>query len=375
MLGQLAAGWAQSGHEKTYSARGKTVVSIRGDQFYINGKPTYPGRYWKGHKVEGLLINARMVQGIFDDLSPTPAPEFAYADTKRWDAERNNREFVAAMPLWYKQGLNAFTLNMQGGSPYGYGNKAAQNPGYHPDGSLMQLYMQRLDKILKEADRLGMVVILGLFYFGQDQHLQNERAVINATLNLTDWILQRGYQNVLIEATNETGHKTYDHSILMPDRINEIIALVKSREHKGRRLLAGTSFLGRVVPTSNVVKASDFLLLHGNGAHSPGQIQEQIDSTRKVEGYRTMPIVNNEDDHYDFDKSENNLLTAIKNYVSWGYFDFRRKDEADLAEGYQSIPVNWGISSERKKAFFNAVKEITGGHGPSMRKQTKSINK
>ena len=27
-------------------------------------------------------------------------------------------------------------------------------------------------------------------------------------------------------------------------------------------------------------------------------------------------------------------------------------------EGYQSVPVNWGISSERKKAFFSILKEI-----------------
>ena len=27
-------------------------------------------------------------------------------------------------------------------------------------------------------------------------------------------------------------------------------------------------------------------------------------------------------------------------------------------EGYQSVPVNWGISSDRKRGFFNKVKEI-----------------
>ena len=29
-------------------------------------------------------------------------------------------------------------------------------------------------------------------------------------------------------------------------------------------------------------------------------------------------------------------------------------------EGYQSVPVNWRISSERKRGFFNLLKEITG---------------
>src|SRR5215207_8395369 len=44
-----------------------TEVSIRGDSFLIGGKPTYAGRTWRGHSIEGLLLNTRMVQGIFDD--------------------------------------------------------------------------------------------------------------------------------------------------------------------------------------------------------------------------------------------------------------------------------------------------------------------
>jgi len=28
--------------------------------------------------------------------------------------------------------------------------------------------------------------------------------------------------------------------------------------------------------------------------------------------------------------------------------------------GYQSVPVDWGINSARKKAFFALLKEITG---------------
>ena len=45
----------------------QTAVSIAGDAFYINGNITYPGRFYNGHKVEGLLLNSRMVQGVFDD--------------------------------------------------------------------------------------------------------------------------------------------------------------------------------------------------------------------------------------------------------------------------------------------------------------------
>ena len=98
----------------------KTAVAIVGEEFHLNGKPTYAGRVWNGKNLQGLLMNARMVQGIFDDLNPETVGRWAYPDTKRWDAERNTREFLAAMPEWRRHGLLAVTLNLQGGSPQGY---------------------------------------------------------------------------------------------------------------------------------------------------------------------------------------------------------------------------------------------------------------
>jgi len=340
----------------------QTVVEIKKNQFYINGKPTYEGRYWKGNKIEGLLINSRMVQGIFDDLNPDNFGEFAYPDTQKWDAERNNNEFIATMPLWRENGMNSFTINMQGGSPYGYGNRKCLNPGFNPDGSLMKPYMKRLDKILKKADELHMVVILGIFYFGQDQNIKDEAGIINATDNLINWLFKKGYKNVIIEIANECDlGKEYDHDIIAPERIVELIDRVKNNKQKGYRYLVSTSFSGKVVPTDNVVKASDFILIHGNGADTPAVIQGLIDKTKQLPSYRSMPIVINEDDHFNFEKETNNFIVAIQNYVSWGYFDFRKKGETDFKDGYQSMPVDWGINSERKKGFFKLAKEITGG--------------
>ena len=71
------------------SSQTGTEVSIRGDRFYINGKPTYEGRVWNGNKVEGLLLNSRMVQGTFDDENPETRILFAYPDTRECSADRN----------------------------------------------------------------------------------------------------------------------------------------------------------------------------------------------------------------------------------------------------------------------------------------------
>jgi hypothetical protein len=336
-----------------------TQVSIRGDMFYINGKPTYAGRTWNGHKIEGLLFNSRMVQAIFDDLNPETVPLWAYPDTKKWDAERNTREFLAAMPSWRAHGLLGMTLNLQGGSPQGYSPKQPwHNSAFKEDGTLRADYLQRLERVLDKADQLGMVVILGIFYFGQDERLKDEAAVLRGLDNAINWVFEKGYRNVMIEVNNECNVR-YDHDILKPQRVHELIERVKSHQRDGRRLLVSTSYGGGAIPSPAVVKASDFLLLHGNGQHRPELITKQIERTRQVPGYRKMPILYNEDDHFDFDQPRYNMLAAVEQYVSWGYFDFRMKGEG-FHEGFQSVPVDWTISSARKRGFFNKVKEMTG---------------
>ncbi|WP_266367186.1 hypothetical protein [Tellurirhabdus rosea] len=348
-------------------ARRSTTVSIVGEKFYINGQPTLKGRQWNGNRLEGLLPNSRMVQGIFDDQNPETRSQWAYPDTKTWDPERNTREFIAAMPAWKEHGMLAFTINLQGGSPQGYSKAQPwHNSAIEADGSLRPDYMARLKRILDRADELGMVVILGYFYFGQDERLKDEAAVVRATDLATDWIHRQGYRHVMVEITNECNIR-YDHPILQPERVHELIRRVHERSRKnGRRLLVSTSYGGNTVPQENVVRESDYILLHGNSIKDPNRITAFIAETRAVPGYRPMPIVINEDDHFDFDKPLNNFVAATKSYVSWGFFDFRMKDEG-YNDGYQSVPVNWQISSPRKKAFFDLLKEMTGGNVLSRR--------
>jgi hypothetical protein len=343
--------------EKKPVAR-KTEVSIRGDAFLINGRPTYAGRTWNGHRIEGLLFNSRMVQGIFDDLNPETRPLWAYPDTKRWDAERNTREFLAAMPDWRRHGLLAFTMNLQGGNPRrdSKGKHPWHNSAIAEDGQLRPDYMGRLERILDRADELGMVVILGIFYFGQDERLKDEATVKRALDNAIDWVFDRGYRNILIEVNNECNVR-YDHAILRPDRVHELIEQVKARQRGGRRFLVGTSYGGGTIPRENVVRSSDFLLMHGNGVKDPARIAEMVRQARQVPGYRPMPILFNEDDHFDFDKPQNNFVAATGEYASWGYFD---PGQSNYQDGYQCPPVQWGINTDRKKAFFSLVREITG---------------
>jgi hypothetical protein len=343
----------------------KTTVAIAGDAFLINGEPTYPGRHYGGRKVEGLLLNARIVQGIFDDLNPATRERWAYPDGP-WDAERNTDEMIAAMPSWHAAGLGAFTLNLQGGSPEGYSREQPwHNSAFTADGTLRADYLGRLQRVLDAADDLGMAVILGLFYFGQDGRLRDEQAVIGAALAITDWLLAKAYAHVLVEIANEVDVPRYSHAILKAERADELITLVQ-RHSSGRlatpagRLLVSTSMRGGALPTEAIIEAADFLLLHGNHVEGPSQIRQMVRDCRAAPAYRGQPILFNEDDHFDFEAPDNHMLAAIEEYAGWGYFDYRIVGEG-FQDGFQSVPVDWSIGSARKRGFFRLLAEITGG--------------
>jgi hypothetical protein len=228
-----------------------TITSIIGSDFLINGHRTYEGRVHEGRRIEGLLLNSRMVQAIFDDLNPKTRPLWDYPDGP-WDPERNSREFVAAMPAWRKHGLLGFTINLQGGSPYGYSGGKPQpwiNSAFDEAGGLRADYLSRLAPVLDKADDLGMVSILGLFYYGQDQILADESAVLRACDTITDWLVGQGYANVLIEINNQADvadlgvGQYYHHDILLSGRVHELIRRVQQRsdgrvDNPHRRLLA-----------------------------------------------------------------------------------------------------------------------------------------
>ena len=159
--------------------------------------------------------------------------------------------------------------------------------------------------------------------------------------NATAWLVDGGYTNVLVEVENESDVPRYEHPILTPARAHELI--VRVRERSSGRLLVGTSFGGGTVPPENVIAVSDFLLVHGNGVSAPDRIRSMVDECRSRASFRGQPIVFNEDDHFDFDVPDNNMLAAL-----------------DRHAGYQSVPVNWAISSERKRGFFALLKKVTG---------------
>jgi hypothetical protein len=236
---------------------------------------------------------------------------------------------------------------------------------FETSGALRADYMSRLARILDRADELGMVAIVGFFYQAQERKMDDEASVARAADAATDWLVARGYTHVLVEMANEADNAGFKYDAVKPSGgAMRLIDRLKERsqgkvESPAGRLLVSTSLNGGRVPPDSLLNAVDFVLLHGNGVQNPSRITEMVDETRKLPSYRGQPILFNEDDHFDFGQPQNNMLAALRAYSGWGYFDYRMAGER-YEDGYQSVPVNWTISSPRKREFFELLSRVTG---------------
>lgn len=123
------------------------VVTASGESFLIDGAIANAGS-----DAEGLLLNSRSAQAVFDDENPATVDDWAYSDTGVWDPERNTDEFIAALPSFRDHGLDAVTVSLQGGNPVaGCSCNASHDwitTAYNPDGSLKAAWMDRLDRVI-----------------------------------------------------------------------------------------------------------------------------------------------------------------------------------------------------------------------------------
>lgn len=315
-------------------------LEIVGEEFHIGGSVVNPGGI-----AEGLLLNSRMVQGVID-ITGEVEP-FAYPDTGEWDPERNVAEFIAALATYSAAGLNAVTVNLQGGNPLEapVDNRPPWSiSAYTTEGDLDPAWMDRLDRVLHAGAEHDMAVILGLFYFGQDHRLADETAVVRAVDNVVDWLMAGAYDNVLVEICNEC-NVHYDHAVLQPDRVTELMERVRQRSQD--TLAVSASLTGGNVPRNDWIKASDYILLHGNRQEA-ADIVSMVDRLRASPAFIAdpKPIVFNEDS-----TNLDNMEAAVAAGAGWGYHD---------KPGFQVPPVDWRIDTDTKRAFFEAVAGLTG---------------
>src|SRR5438128_7378511 len=342
------------------SGTGHTTVAIQGTQFLVNGELTSPGK-----PAQGMLLNTRMAQGIFDDENAATAVEWRYPDTHTWDPQRNTNELAAMLPTYAQHGIRMITVGLQGGCPSTSppcpgGDHAWIVSAFKADGSLKPAWMNRLNQVITAADRNGIVVMVQFFYHGQNQRVNDpdtttaQKAAVN---NITDWLVNGGYSNVLVETANECDAGFSDY-LDGGNCANEVKVVKQVQARSGGKLKVSRSWKGGEQPSDEVIAQEDIVLLHGNGINGT-QLQALIASTKNSAAYKAdpKPIVVNEDS-----TSTDNMNASVAAGVSWGYLDTGTNNYRD---GFQRPPVNWAINTDAKKAFFDNALRFAPGVSPA----------
>lgn len=291
-----------------------TKVTVRANQWYFNNQIIN-----KGSPAEGLLMNVRMVNSVFEDRSTQLS-----INIPNFDSDTNTNEFISMLSEYVSNGVNAFTISLQGGSP---GYDGAINTAFNADGSLRKEYFDRVERVIRACDSQQAAVILSCFYQRQHSHpssLKGKEEIKKALVNVVNWIKERKFTNVLLEITNEYNHDGYknwpDGEWLVTEQgQNELIMMVKRLYPS---LLVSTSGMGDGTYRPLLTKEADFFIIHFNNT----AIEDIPIKIKELKKYG-KPIICNEDDKLK-NQGAFAMALSVLNGCGWGYMNYPVNQEA-----------------------------------------------
>jgi len=341
--------WLMAACNGSQENKSNTKVSIRGADWYINDTIIN-----QGTPAEGLLMNTRMVNSIFEDRGENIPEEF-----KNFDPLANTEEFLSKIPEYASYGINAFTISLQGGAP---GYEGAVNTAFNPDGSLRDEYMQRAEMVINECDKNQVVVNLSCFYQRQHSHfsaLTGKESIKNALTNTVNWITEKKFTNVILEVSNEYRHGGYrnwtDGEWIMSEAGQ--VELIELAKQINPDLLVSTSGMGNGKLDASLIDAADYLLIHFNNT-SLNDYEVNIGELKKY----GKPVVCNEDDKVS-EAGVMALTLSVMNRCGWGFMHSAQN---------QTIPFNFSGMNDDPDVYNMFKNATTRGFtfDPELYKQT-----
>lgn len=370
---------AQAAPAATEIATGSMLgPSYKQTAFYMRTSPrgewrqTYSEPRCRG-RAHGKLMMLRLAQGIFDD---------EWMTEQKFDPDDNTNRLIAALDVYKAHGVLAFSVGLQGGNP-GYdpkvngisrrnGAKHGKGEGllasaFRADGSLKPAWLERLERLIRAADQRGMVVNLMYFYQGQDEVFESDQAIVDATRNITRWIVKNNFRNVIIDIANEWDLKgeTWDQAGFIPENITGLVELVREQFNGADFLVPiGASTSGRMTYPESLARLCDVVLVHGNG-RSP---QEKLARLREFEEYNRAVWMTEDDNGRETTRETlaRELASADSMFdeaAGWGYMPWVQAQRfpfvyqpSESAEFGDDMPI-----AQRDAAYFKAVLEYIAG--------------
>jgi hypothetical protein len=153
------------------SSHAQNVFSIQGQQTMLNKKPFQ-------------VIGLRCSNALLNDAT--------------------SNDLIQHLDQYQQFGVNAVSV-------YFMGSRYSNINGYELDGSIKAEYADRMARIIRACDERGMVVLVGILYWGaQMGDLHNayyqdweQEDVKNAMRNTIQWLTDNDFRNVFVDPDNE----------------------------------------------------------------------------------------------------------------------------------------------------------------------------
>jgi hypothetical protein len=346
----------------------------KADRFYVRTATggrwelTYNESKYRG-KARGKLMVLRLAQGLFDD---------EWMTEYQFDPDANTNRLIEALDTYTEHGVLSIAISLQGGNP-GYSAEAnkitrrnaaglGEKEGllvsaFRADGSLKPEWLNRLERVIVEANKRGMVVCLMYFYQGQDEVIETPEAIVAGAKSITDWLIKKNFRNVIIDVANEWDiqGQTWDHGRFIPEYITQMVAEIRERFQDAEFTLPiGASTGGSMRYPESLARFCDVVILHGND-RTPAEKQQKV----KQHTEYGRPVWMNEDDngrettleHLALENASADIL--FESGAGWGYmpwvqaqrfpFEFMPGPSAEFTD---DMPLE-----ERDRAYFKAVLE------------------
>jgi hypothetical protein len=286
VLASASAGAAEAGREENAREQRRTVLGIEGTRFTLNGKPTFLlGASYYG----GLGAPENFLRRDLDDLR-----RYGFNWVRVWATWRSADEDVSAVT---------------------------------PEGRARQPYFGRLERLVAECDRRGLLVDVTLFRDAgsrtpANRHLadlnSHGRAVETLVVGL------KSHRNWYLDLANE--HDVRDDRYVSDRELRDLRDLVRRLDPQR---LVTASFGGHDLSTEDLrdsllVVGVDFLTPHRpRGPESPGRTQEQTRSclARMKELGRLVPVHYQEPfrrGYQSWEPTADDFLTDLRGAVAGG---------------------------------------------------------
>ncbi len=294
----------------------------KADRFYVRaGRGSWIETYRdKEHSKDarGKLAIVRVDQGLFQD-------EWLVEQT--FDARANTDALIGSLDAYKAYGVSAVAVSLQGADPR-YGDAIPRRSGatygegkgtlvsaFEPDGSLKADWMERLEALLRATAERGMFVSITYFHPAQDEVLESPEAIVEAARNVTRWLIEKDFRNVIIDVATEWDIEgEWDHVTFVPRNIANLIRDVRDQFNGAEFSLpiGASSGPGLSYPVS-LARACDVVLVSGAGF--PGA--QRARRLRQMAEYERPLLIIDGDARPDAIRSDAHI--ALREASGWAF--------------------------------------------------------